>query len=125
MRKTILGLAALAVIATPLVGTAANASTYNATNDGVITGYVTKGEVQSALGWNDHKVQNPKVNPVNFTTTFSSTTDKSWTCTNGEVRHNVQTVGFNTMILTASTVFKSNGKIDGWKLTGIGARSAT
>ena len=46
------------------------------------------------------------------------TTDKSWQCNNGEVRHNLWISNFKQG-LAKETVLKSNGKIDGWKLTGL------
>ena len=50
MRKTLLGLTAFAAIATPLaLATAAKAATLDAAG----TGFVGKGEVQSAFGWNN------------------------------------------------------------------------
>jgi hypothetical protein len=114
VRKIIIGVIAVAMLAVPTVANAA--VSYDATNDGVITGYIGKGDVQPVLGWNENMVQNT---PVNFTTTFTVTTDKSWQCTNGEVRHNLWISNFKQG-LAKETVLKSNGKIDGWKLTGLG-----
>src|SRR4051794_25291067 len=54
MRKTILGIAAFATIATPLaIGSAANAYTMDAKG----VGFVGKGEVQSAFGLNNSAMQ--------------------------------------------------------------------
>ena len=54
MRKTILGIAALAVIATPLaLASAGNAYTADAAGKG----FVGKGEVQSAFSWTNAKMQ--------------------------------------------------------------------
>jgi hypothetical protein len=114
MRKLIILAAALVVLVVPTSAMAA--VSYDATNDGVITGYAGKGDVQGVLGWNDSKVHST---PVDFTTTFTVTTDKSWTCNNGDVRHNLWISNFKQG-LAKETILKSNGKIDGWKLTGLG-----
>ena len=99
------------------VPTIANAAViYDATNDGVITGHIGKGDVQPVLGWNESKVQSTS---VDFSTTFTVTTDKSWRCNNGEVRHNLWISNFKQG-LAKETMLKSNGKIDGWTLTGLG-----
>jgi hypothetical protein len=113
MKKYIVAIAALVALAVPTAAMAA--VSYDATNDGVITGYVGKGDVQSALQWNDAKVQTA---PVNFTTTFTTTTDTSWLRADGSVAHNYKTLTFKQG-LKSEVVRKSNGKIDGWNLTGL------
>jgi hypothetical protein len=113
LRKLIIAAAALLALAIP---TAAMAGvSYDATNDGVITGYVGKGDVQPVLGWNENAVQNT---PVKFTTTFTTTTDTSWLRADGSVAHNYKTLTFKQG-LKNEVVRKSNGKIDGWKLSGL------
>ena len=63
MRKSILGAAAFAVIATPLaLGSAANAYTMDAAGNG----FVGKGEVQSAFGWKNSVMQDNQ-NGMTFT----------------------------------------------------------
>jgi hypothetical protein len=118
----IAALAAIPAVAVVTLAASASASvSYDATHDGVITGYVGKGAVQPVLNWNEADVQNK---PVEFSTTFSSIKDSSWTCNNGDVRHDVYTVNFK-QVLTSETVRKSNGKIDGWNLTGLGGLTLT
>jgi hypothetical protein len=114
MRKLIILAVSIAALAVPATGLAA--VSYNATNDGVITGYVGKGDVQPVLHWNEATVQST---PVEFTTTFTTTTDTSWLRADGSVAHNYKTLTFKQG-LKSDVVRKSNGKIDGWKLTGLG-----
>jgi hypothetical protein len=114
MKKYIVAIAALAALAVPTA--AAAAVSYDATNDGVITGYAGKGDVQSALQLNDAKVHST---PMAFSTTFTTTTDTSWLRADGSVAHNYKTLTFKQG-LKSEVVLKSNGKIDGWKLTGLG-----
>ena len=65
MRKRTLGLVALAAIAAPLAfASTANAATLDATTG---VGFVGKGEVQSAFGWNNPKVmQSATVNRLHL-----------------------------------------------------------
>jgi hypothetical protein len=110
-----------AVAATALIATATAASavvTYDATNDGVITGHVDKGDIQPVLGWNENKVQ---TTPVQFSTTFTTFTDKSWTCNNGETRHNVKALAFKQGLTTETLRHQTTNKITGWNLTGLGS----
>jgi hypothetical protein len=110
-------IAALAAIGVIGTATAASAAvSYDATNDGVITGNVGKGDVQPVLHWNEAAVQSK---PVDFTTTFTTTTDTSWLRADGSVAHNYKTLTFKQG-LKSEVVRKSNGKIDGWNLTGLG-----
>src|SRR3954469_20942838 len=82
MRKTLLGLAVIAAIATPL----AFASTANASvtvDNGA--GFVGKGDVQTALGYaNDAALQADAAN-INFASTGTVTEvgGFQWTCSNG------------------------------------------
>jgi hypothetical protein len=109
-------IAATALTALTAAGSAASASvSYDATNDGVIAGYAGKGDVQPVLGWNEQAVQST---PVDFTTTFTTTTDTSWLRADGSVAHNYKTLTFKQG-LKQEVVRKSNGKIDGWKLVGL------
>ncbi len=117
MRKLIITAAALVALAVP---TAAMASvSYDATNAGVITGYVGKGDVQPVLGWNEHMVQGDQGKGIKFSTTFTTTTDTSWMRADGSIAHNFKTLTFKQG-LANTPVLKSNGKIDGWNLTGLG-----
>src|SRR3954469_11148165 len=86
MRRFILGVAATAAIASPLAfGSAANAYTMDAAGKG----FVGKGEVQSAFGWNNAAAQKNQ-SGVTFKaeqpTTQSLTQDVSQT----GVEHNFQ-----------------------------------
>ena len=122
MRKiiTTVSLAAAAFGTAAVLAAPADAAvSYEGTHEGVVTGHIDKPDVQAALGGlNENQIQ---TTPVTFSTTFSSWTDKSWTCNNGEVRHNVKTATFD-MDLTKSEVRTGAGnKIKGWDLTGMGA----
>ena len=71
MRKPILGLVAIAAIAVPLAfASSANAATLDATTG---AGFVGKGEVQSAFGWNNAKMQGATATGFTFSTTQSAT----------------------------------------------------
>src|SRR4051794_13995537 len=77
MRRFILGFAATAAIAAPLaLGSAANAYTM----DGTGKGFVGKGEVQSAFGWNNATMQTNHTS-ITFSTTQAATQAHSQTAT--------------------------------------------
>src|ERR1700752_3874651 len=123
MRKLLLGVVAAAAIATPLVAaTAANAATTDA--NGVIT--VTKGEVQSAFGWNngafDANVGAAK--DVKFTGILVQHDNETrWQCSGGvqsQTSRGVQAPTFN-----ATQPVSGTGKqINGWTLGGPGVGGA-
>src|SRR4051795_7256141 len=101
-------LAAIAALAT-----AAVASASVAVDNGV--GFVGKGDVQTALGWNNAAFDK---GAVAFTAGYTATYDNVLTCRNGVVAH-VPVVSTGTSGLTATAVKSSNGKqITGWNLSG-------
>jgi opacity protein-like surface antigen len=115
MRKILLGLVATAALATPLAAaTAANASV---AFDGS-TGHVDKGDVQTALKWNNADFDKG-VNTLTFTSTGTTTlgNETRWQCNDGSVQSRTSLVTFGTSV-TATPVLNSNGKqITGWNLT--------
>lgn len=117
MRKILLGLAATAVVATPLA-MAASANANVAVTDGV--GFVGKGDVQTALGYhNDSETQAAfKAGKIAFVGTFNTVKDTSWQCTDGTVKHHY----FNTTSVnqyTAKANTNNAGKLTfGWNLDG-------
>ena len=86
MRKTILGLAAAAAITIPLVGTAAHASV---TVDEAGKGFVGKGKVQTAFGWNNATTQKNQTG-VTFSAEQPTTQSLSQDVSQTGVEHNFQ-----------------------------------
>src|SRR3954447_25984382 len=104
----IVALAALALLAT-----AAVASASVAVDNGV--GFVGKGDVQTALKWNNADFDK---GAVAFTASYTATYDNVLTCRNGVVAH-VPVVSIGTSVLKTTPVMSSNGKqITGWNLSG-------
>src|SRR3954447_4503403 len=105
----IVALAALALLAT-----AAVASASVAVDNGV--GFVGKGDVQTALKWNNADFDK---GAVAFTASYTATYDNVLPCRNGVVAH-VPVVSTGTSSgLKATPVTSSNGKqIIGWNLSG-------
>ena len=108
----IVALAAIALFATTAVASAA----VNVT-DGV--GHVDKGDVQSALGWNNAAFDNG-VGSLKFTAgTQVMGNQTRWQCSGGEQSQTSLVTQNRT--LKATQVLSSNGKqITGWDLTGFG-----
>ena len=89
MRKTLLGLGVIAAIATPL----AFASTASAaTLDNTGKGFVGKGEVQSAFGWNNTKMQGATATGFKFSTTQDATQSVSQDATQVVTEHGSQLI---------------------------------
>ena len=116
--KLILVAGALAALAVPSVASA-NVAVENG------TGYVGKGDVQTALGYaNDAAIQQAvKDGKIKFIAGgYTLTTDKdtSWTCSNGDTYHH----HYRTTTVadgTATAVARVNGQgkfTNGWDLTG-------
>jgi hypothetical protein len=109
----IVGLAALALLAS-----AAVASASVAVDNGV--GFVGKGDVQTALKWNNADFDK-NVGSLKFTASYTATYDNVLTCRNGVVAH-VPVVSTGTGDLQSTQVKSSNGKqITGWNLSGAGS----
>ena len=116
MRKIILGLVATAAIAAPL---ALPASANAATVDTAGIGTVAKGDVQTALGWNDAKMQR-NVDTVAFTVKTSTQYDYVYTCSDGTVVHDYATFGQTTQPVTDTNINNTSAhKVTGWNLTGL------
>lgn len=108
MRKIILSVAAVAMLAIP-----AAASANVAVDNG--TGYVGKGDVQSALKWNNADFDR---GTVTFTAGVTKSYDNVLTCADGSDRHVVVSNG-GTGTVAKTPVLSANGKqITGWNLTG-------
>jgi hypothetical protein len=101
----------LAVVAGAIVmGTAAaaSASTTTATN-------VSKGDVQTVLGWNDAAVQ---TKTPTFTYSDTLVVNFPWTAQNGAAHTTVETVVTTDALTATPVVQQSNGKIMGWTVSG-------
>jgi len=121
MRKITLLLAALAVLA--LSATAAFAAvSFNSTTG---TGFVGKGDVQTAFGWNNTALQK-NASGVSFT--YNAVDTYSATCsfitgagTRGEQTHNVDIPRHTAVTSTVAYDARTHKQIDGFNLTGFGA----
>lgn len=114
MRKFILALMAVAMLAIPSVASA-NVSVENG------VGHVDKGDVQTALKWNNADFDN---GTVTFTAGATKTYDNLLTCganagdKAGLVEHVKTIITNGTGNITATQIKSSNGKqITGWNLT--------
>jgi len=113
MYRRILTIAALA--GTALIATATVASATVNVTDGV--GHVDKGDVQTALKWNNSDFDK-NVGSLEFSRTMTRTTDNVWSCTDGSTQH-ADRVTVMKQPLNKTTQLNSNGKqITGWDLTG-------
>jgi hypothetical protein len=120
MKKIIIGVIAVAMLAVP---TAAIASV---TIDAYGKGFVGKGDVQTAFGWNDAALQ-AKAGDVSFT--YESKSDDTyavtceWDTGNKQIVHHVQNKSASLIDSVAYDVTKvdrknPNQKITGFNLTG-------
>ena len=107
----IVALAALGLLATAAVASASVAVDANG------NGYVSKGDVQSALKWNNGDFDKNVAN-LKFTAgTQSNSNQTRWQCSGGEQSRTSTVVQSRTAKVTP--VLSSNGKqITGWDLTG-------
>jgi hypothetical protein len=111
MKKYIVAMAALVALAVP---TAAFATV--TVNDGV--GHVDKGDVQSALKWNNQDFDK-NVGTLTFSRTMTRTTDNVWSCTNGVGEQHAYRVTVMNQPMSKTEIKSSNGKqITGWDLAG-------
>src|SRR6478609_6362901 len=110
---TIVALAALALLATAAVASA------SVTVDANGNGYVSKGDVQSALKWNNADFDN-NAKDLKFTAgTQVMGNQTRWQCSGGEQSQTSLVTQKRT--LKAATLYNANGKqITGWNLTGFG-----
>ena len=112
MRKLIMT-ALAAIVAVLSLSSIASANV--AVENGV--GHVDKGDVQSALKWNNGDFDKG-VGSLKFTGSYKATYDNTLTCRSGQVTH-VPVVGTGTGDINATVTKSSNGKqITGWNLTG-------
>jgi hypothetical protein len=111
MRKLIIIAASLAALAIPAAALGAVAVDANG------NGYVAKGDVQTALKWNDADFDKNAAK-LEFTAgTRSDSNQTRWQCSGGEQSRTSTVVQSRTVKATA--VLSSNGKqITGWDLTG-------
>ncbi len=112
---TIVALAALALFATAAVATASVAVDANG------VGHVDKGDVQTALKWNNHDFDK-YANGLTFSSgTVTKVFNNSWICQDGSTYNQPRTQVLAQM-LKATAVKSSNGKqITGWDLTNDGS----
>ena len=113
MRKLIIIAASIAALAVPATAFASVSVDANGNGD------VGKGDVQSALKWNNADFDN-KVAKLKFTAgTQSMSNQTRWQCSGGEQSRTSTVVQSRTVQTTQ--VLSSNGKqITGWNLTGFG-----
>ena len=116
MRKSILGLVAIAAIATPLAF-ASSANAVVAVTDG--TGFVGKGDVQDAFGWNNAQLQ---ANAAGVTFTFESDAQYAQSCMKDNARQTIykdfkKTVDVDAAV-TILTRKNSQGAVTGFSLLG-------
>ena len=113
MKKYIVAIAALVALAVPTAALASVAVDANG------VGYIGKGDVQSALKWNNGDFDKNVAN-LKFTAgTQSLSTQTRWQCSGGEQSRTSTVVQSRTV--KATQVLSSNGKqITGWNLTGFG-----
>jgi hypothetical protein len=113
MRKLIIIAASLAALAVPAAGIASVSVEANG------NGYVGKGDVQSALKWNNGDFDK-NVGSLKFTAGTQTISNQSrWQCSGGEQSRTSTVVQSRTV--KATPVLSSNGKqITGWDLTGFG-----
>lgn len=113
-RRTLTTIAATAAL---LLGGAAAASAY--TIDATGNGFVGKGEVQTALGWNNKALQD-NAGSLEFALVSTVVTEVSWTCTNSN-NENTQERERTTTTSTqgvVSAVSRERNQITGFTLTG-------
>jgi hypothetical protein len=109
MRKIIIAVASLLALAIPAAGIAGVSFA-----DGV--GHVDKGDVQSALKWNNGDFDKNVGNLTFFAGTVTKVYNNSWICQDG-TSYNQPRTQVLTQTLNANPVMSSNGKqITGWDL---------
>jgi hypothetical protein len=108
-RMYMLGLVALVVMA--MTATAAFAYTLNA--DG--TGFVGKGEVQTAFGWNNQQLQR-NAEGVSFESVV--VTERSWTCTNTNNDNTQVRERTTTTTAVNDSIARERNQITGFNLEG-------
>jgi hypothetical protein len=109
---TIVALAALALFAT------AAAATASVTVDANGVGHVDKGDVQTALKWNNHDFDKYAAGLTFSSGTVTKVYNNSWICQDGSTYNQPRTQVLAQ--LKATPVKSSNGKqITGWDLTGV------
>src|SRR5262245_50931943 len=111
MKKFFIVAASIAALAIPAVAGA------NVAVDANGNGYVGKGDVQSALKWNNADFDTNVAN-LKFTAgTQSNSIVTRWQCSGGE--QNCTSTVVQSRTVKATPVLSSNGKqITGWNLTG-------
>jgi hypothetical protein len=115
MRKLIL----TAISALAITGAVAGTASANVAVDNG-AGYVGKGDVQTALGWNNAAFDKNAAS-IKFTQKFQTHKDTSWMCSDGSVRHHIFSTS-QDQPLKADATLNSNGKqITGWNLNGLAA----
>jgi hypothetical protein len=119
MRKILLGVAALAAIATPIIATAGSANAATTDANGVIT--VAKGEIMAQFpGMNEAAFQRIAMQQGESltgsdVTTF--TTETTWNCSDGSTQHHYRNT-IRTSPITFTEIYnKSADKVTGWTMT--------
>jgi hypothetical protein len=112
----------LAAAALAVVSTTAHASTNYDIDTG--TGFVAKGDVQLAFGWNNRDLQN-RAGDVTFAVDKTIVTEVEWTCTrdsgeNTQERQRTTTTS-KTGVFTSTT--RDRNQVTGFLLTGFSSSS--
>ena len=125
--KKIAPIAASAFVALVVVGGLSLVPAANAAvsfNPQTGQGFVGKGDVQTALGWNNAQLQSGAAS-LQFTATSTVVTEREWTCTNSnnqneQVRERTTTTTISGVV---SQVARERNQITGFNLIGYGSTS--
>jgi hypothetical protein len=131
--KRISAIVASAFLASVIIGGLAIVPSAKATvsfNPTAGTGFVGKGDVQTALGWNNAQLQ-AQASSVQFTTTTTTLKENDWTCTNTnneKVQQKDDTTTTSTQQIVASIARTQTGgqqQVTGFNLNGYGSTIST
>ncbi len=109
---------AIALAMATMVVAAGAAFAYTLNADG--TGFVGKGEVQTALGYNNKQLQN-NADSLEFTSVV--VTERSWTCTNTSNDKTQERERTTTTTGVVSSVAREKNQITGFNLLGFDEES--
>jgi hypothetical protein len=89
-------------------------------------GFVGKGDVQLALGWNNKQLQD-NANNVTFRAVSTTVSEVSWTCTNSNNQNEQQRERTTTTTAQGvlSSVARERNQITGFNLTGYSSTSSS
>jgi hypothetical protein len=124
MRRTLLAAFAVPFTVAVVIGLAGTASATVTFDPSTGTGFVGKGDVQLALGWNNPQLQ---ANAAGVTFSYNATDTYAAVCTfvtgagtRGEQTHNVSVPRHATINSAIQYDARTHRQIDGFNLTGFG-----